>query len=207
MSEAVFPSPEAIRALEALLVREPFPGWSRQALRAALRAAGQPEGEADMLFPGGAAEMISAFTAWADHGMLAEAGDLSALGTGGRVRSLIMARLAVLAPHKEAVRRALGLLAMPRNARLAIRLAARTVDAIWFAAGDRAADFSWYTKRATLLAVYGATLIFWLGDESEGAEASQAFLDRRLGFIGRIGRARGRIVARLHCPGRSARAS
>ena len=38
---------------------------------------------------------------------------------------------------------------------------ARTVDAIWHAAGDRSADFSWYTKRAILAAVYTATVLYW----------------------------------------------
>ncbi len=45
---------------------------------------------------------------------------------------------------------------------------ARTVDAIWHAAGDRSADWSWYSKRAILAGVYGATLLFWLRDDSDG---------------------------------------
>uniref|UniRef100_A0A8J4M491 COQ9 family protein n=1 Tax=Acidicaldus sp. TaxID=1872105 RepID=A0A8J4M491_9PROT len=207
MSDSDRLSPEAFAALGHLLASEPFAGWSLSALRAALRAAGQPEGEADRLFPGGAAEMIAAFFAGVDHAMVTRAGDLAGLGLTARVRALIASRLAVLEPHKEAVRRALGLLALPRNAGLAARLAARTADAIWVAAGDRAADFSWYTKRAILLAIYSATLIYWLTDTTEGAEASRAFLDRRLRLVGRIGRARARFSVRLPCRGSAARAS
>ena len=56
--------------------------------------------------------------------------------------------------------------------------------------GTVSADFSWYTKRAILTAVYGSTLLFWLRDESEDGVATLAFLDRRLEGLGRIGKAR-----------------
>ena len=81
---------------------------------------------------------------------------------------------------------------------------ARTVDAIWHAAGDRSADFSWYTKRAILAAVYSATVLYWLRDTSEDDAATLAFLDRRLAGVGRIGRLRGRVEAALGraCRGR-----
>ncbi len=62
------------------------------------------------------------------------------------------------------------------------------MDAIWHLAGDRSADWSWYTKRAILAGVYGATLLYWLRDDSEDDEATLAFLDRRLAGVGRIGK-------------------
>ena len=107
--------------------------------------------------------------------------------------------------YKEAIRRALAVLALPGNATAAARCTARTVDAIWHAAGDRSADFSWYTKRAILAAVYSATVLYWLRDTSEDDAATLAFLDRRLAGIGRIGRLRGRVdgvLARMPRPGR-----
>jgi ubiquinone biosynthesis protein COQ9 len=79
--------------------------------------------------------------------------------------------------------------------RLAAACTARTVDAIWRSAGDRSADFSWYTKRAILAAVYGATLLYWLRDSSEDDAATLGFLDRRLAGVGRIGSARRRVEA------------
>jgi ubiquinone biosynthesis protein COQ9 len=83
------------------------------------------------------------------------------------------------------------------HARQAAGCTARTVDAIWRAAGDRSADFSWYTKRAILTAIYGATLLFWLRDSSDADAATLAFLDRRLAGIGRFGKVRGRATAAL----------
>jgi hypothetical protein len=57
---------------------------------------------------------------------------------------------------------------------------------------EGAADFSWYTKRATLAGVYAATLLFWLRDDSEDDAATLAFLDRRLEGVARFGRPRRR---------------
>ena len=78
------------------------------------------------------------------------------------------------------------LLSLPRHARLAARCTARTVDAIWHAAGDTSADFTWYTKRALLGVVYSATLLYWLRDTSDDDAATLGFLDRRLAGIGRV---------------------
>jgi ubiquinone biosynthesis protein COQ9 len=54
------------------------------------------------------------------------------------------------------------------------------VDALWYAAGDASSDFSFYTKRATLAAIYSATLLYWLEDGSEDFADSWDFLGRRV---------------------------
>ena len=148
------------------------------------------------LFPGGAADMIEAFCDWADRRMEEGAASLDpTMRLHRRVRAVIALRLEQNRPYKEAIRRAVALLALPGNARLAAVCAARTVDAIWHAAGDRSADFSWYTKRAILAAVYAATVLFWLRDSSEDDAATLGFLDRRLAGVGRIGTVRRRAEA------------
>ncbi len=188
-------SPERDAAIEALLPNVAFDGWTMRALRAGLRASGQDPLDAPYLFPGGGADMVEAFCDLADRQMIeAAAGvDMTLLRLPQRVRAVIALRLARARPHKEAVRRAVSVLAVPGNGRLAAACTARTVDAIWFAAGDRSADFSWYTKRAILAGVYASTLLFWLHDASDEDAETLAFLDRRLAGVGRIGRARRRI--------------
>lgn len=188
-------SPERDAALDLLLPNVPFDGWTLKALRTGLRAAGLPDDDADLLFPGGATDMIEAFCDLADRRMEegAAALELAAMRTPQRVRALILLRLEQNRPHREAVRRALSVLALPRHGRLAAACTARTVDAIWHAAGDRSADFSWYSKRAILAGVYTSTLLFWLRDDSEAQERTHEFLDRRLGNVGRIGKLRGRF--------------
>lgn len=192
-------SPERDAAIDALLPNVPFDGWTARALRAGLRAIGQSEEDAELLFPGGAADMVEAYCDLADRRMEeAAAGlDLAAMRLPERVRAVLALRLRQNRGHKEAVRRAVGLLAVPRHAGLAARCTARTVDAVWHAVGDRAADFSWYTKRAILASIYTATVLFWIRDQSEDDAATLAFLDRRLAELGRITRLRRRVAGRL----------
>ena len=181
-------TPERDAAIAAMLPLAGERGWNVGTLT---EAAGP---DADLLFPGGAADMVEAYCDLADRWMEADAAAMEVTGmrVPARVKAIIMHRLERAAPHREAVRRALGVLAAGRGA-LATACTARTVDTIWHAAGDRSADFSWYTKRAILTAVYGATLLFWLRDDSPAAAATSAFLDRRLAGVARVGRVRKRI--------------
>jgi ubiquinone biosynthesis protein COQ9 len=143
--------------------------------------------------------MLAAFFDWSDRRMADAAAelDMSAQRLPQRVRAVIALRLAQNRPHKEAIRHALALLALPANARLAAAATARTIDAIWHAAGDRSADFSWYTKRIILTAVYATTVLYWLRDVSDDDAATLAFLDRRLAGVGRIGSVRRRAETAL----------
>jgi ubiquinone biosynthesis protein COQ9 len=111
---------------------------------------------------------------------------MAELRLSARVRAVIALRLARLRPHRDAVRLALGLLALPYGAVRATRAAAATIDAIWHAAGDPLDGFSGITKRATLGLAYASTLLVWLRDDSDDHAATLAFLDRRLAGIGRF---------------------
>jgi ubiquinone biosynthesis protein COQ9 len=177
-------------AIRAILPQVPRFGWTRQAIAAGLEAAGLPEDEASFLFPRGVASAIAAWIDLIDREMAGEAGDLSGLRTPARVRALVAARLRLIAPHKEAARLALAHQALPWNAPAGLRLAARTADAIWLAAGDRSDDLSRYTRRATLAGIYGTTLAFWLRDDAADTGPALDFLDRRLAGLARFQRCR-----------------
>jgi len=187
-------SAERDAAIEAMLPHVPFDGWTLGAVRRGLASIGAEPLDAALLFPGGVTDMIEAFCDWADRRMEEGAAALDpGLRLHERVRAVIALRLEQNRPFKEAVRRALAALAMPGHARKAAGCTARTVDSIWHAAGDRSADFSWYTKRAILAGVYGATLLYWLRDSSDDDAATLAFLDRRLAGVGRITSVRRRV--------------
>jgi ubiquinone biosynthesis protein COQ9 len=163
-------------------------GWSAAALRA---GAGET---ADLLFPGGAAELVETYIAFADARMVEAAQPvMEGQRLSSRVRTLIATRLVQAEPEKVAVRRAVSVLALPGNAGAAARSLARTVDTIWHAAGDVSADFSWYTKRAILGSVYSTTLLFWLNERTDH-DAALAFLDRRLAGVARLGKLRGKLT-------------
>jgi ubiquinone biosynthesis protein COQ9 len=187
------------RLIEAMLPDVAFDGWSHAALRLAARQTDIAEEEATALFARGAPDLVAGFSRWADRRMLDwyDAAPPEATRTPARVKRALELRFEVVAPWREAVRRALAVLALPPHAALGLRLVYDTVDGIWYAAGDRATDFSFYTKRATLAGVYGATLLYWLEDRSEDFADTRAFIDRRLADVARLGEARERLDAAL----------
>jgi ubiquinone biosynthesis protein COQ9 len=185
-------SDERDAALRATLPHVPRLGWTAAALRAGLADLGEPPEAVEWLFPGGPIEAVEAWCDLADREMeaAARAENLVALRIPDRIRRVLLLRLEQAEPHREAVRRALALQSLPWHLPSALRTVARTADAIWAAAGDTAADLSWVTRRATVSAVYGATLAFWLTDHEPGFPATRAFLDRRLADLARLQRPR-----------------
>ncbi len=181
--------------LAAALPHIPFDGWSVRALARGAADAGLDEATAERAFPRGAAELIEHHSRLADRRMVAalEEMDLDAMRVRGRIATAVRLRLQQNDSDREAIRRAVSFLAQPQHAALWLACLYRTVDAMWYAAGDTATDFNFYTKRALLAGVYAATLVYWLQDESEGAEASWAFLDRRLRDVMGVPRAMARL--------------
>ncbi len=185
--------------LLATLAHVPFDGWTKAALRRGAADAGIDEETALRAFPDAAADLVACYSAYADRMMLAELArrDLSALGMTERIATAVRIRLEQAAPHREAVRRSLAVLAQPQNAALGARCLYRTVDAIWREAGDTATDWNFYSKRGLLAGVYGASVLYWLADGSEDFADTWSFLDRRLRDTAKFGKAAGKLMERF----------
>ena len=182
--------------IEAALIHVPFDGWTQTALKRAAHDIGMDPADADALFPGASTDMIAWHSAFADRRMmtaLAEI-DLDALRIRERIATAVMTRLEQNAGDREAVRRGLSILSRPRNAPLALQLLYRTVDDMWFAAGDRSTDWNFYSKRGLLAGVYSSTLMVWLNDQTDDFADTRAFLDRRIENVMQIPKIKGRLT-------------
>lgn len=185
------PSPlEQLRRRLALAVGENavFDGWTRQAVDSAAQQLGVDPVQALLAMPKTQAGMIDIYIQEVDRGLEAyfTPERIGALKIREKIRALIWRRFEIMAPAREAVRRALAILAMPQNLPLALRISWRTADHMWRIAGDTSTDFNHYTKRMTLGAVYASTLLVWLDDQSEGWTDTAAFLDRRIDDVMKI---------------------
>ncbi len=185
------PTPlERLRRKLALAVGENavFDGWTRKAADSAAAQLGIDPAQARLAMPDTQAGMIDTYIEEVDRGLDAyfTPERLPKLKIREKIRALIWRRLEIMAPAREAVRRALAILAMPQNVPLALRISWRTADRMWRIAGDTSTDFNHYTKRLTLGAVYGSTLLVWLDDQSEGWIETAAFLDRRIDDVMKI---------------------
>jgi len=175
---------ERIRERIALAVGENavFDGWTAKAVDSAAAQAGVDQAQARLAFPKTQPAMIDAYIQAVDREMVKRLtpAKLGKMKIREKIRSLVWARLEIMGPAREAVRTALAILAMPQNVPLGMRIGWRTADLMWRAAGDTSTDYNHYTKRLTLGAVYGSTLLAWLDDNSEGWAETAAFLDRRI---------------------------
>ncbi len=188
---------EAMREalLGAALSHVPFDGWSDATLKAAAADSGTDLALARALFPRGGVDLALAYHRQGDRRMaqaLAEA-DLSGLRFRDKVARAVRLRLETA--DRELVRRGTTLFALPQYAADGAKAIWGTADAIWTALGDTSDDLNWYSKRASLSAVYGATVLYWLGDDSTEHQATWDFLDRRIENIMQFEKAKAAVTA------------
>ncbi|MGV6839797.1 MAG: COQ9 family protein [Planktomarina sp.] len=166
--------------MQSALPHVVFDGWTAETFASAIRDSGVDAVLAHAACPRGAVDLAVVYHIHGDDLMAAafEAADTDAMKIREKVTFAVRARLEVA--DKEAVRRGTTLFALPHLAGDGAKLIWGTVDRIWTLLGDTSEDVNWYTKRATLAAVYTSVVIYWLGDESEDQADTWAFLDRRI---------------------------
>ncbi len=159
-----------------------FDGWNETAVRSAAVDLGVDGDIAALALPAKPMQMIDAWvdSVDAEMGRRLPPETLAAMKIRARITALIATRLEIMAADREALRRALTIMAMPSNVLAATKLGWRSADRMWRLAGDTATDFNYYTKRMTLSAVYASTLSVFINDESENFIDTRAFLDRRI---------------------------
>lgn len=169
-----------------------FDGWNEHAIEAAAQEAGVEAAIAKLAFSSHvdanemrsniAMDMIEAWLSHVDEEMenAYPPEKLATMKIRDRITQQIESRLAVSAPHREALRRALSVMARPSNLRTTAKLGWRTADIMWRNAGDTATDYNHYTKRTILSGVYSSTLLVFIDDQSEDYADTRAFLARRI---------------------------
>ncbi len=170
--------------LEAAMPHVPFDGWGEATFAAAMQDAGIGADVARALCPRGAVDLAIAFHQMGDAAMVTRVAgeDMGALRYSEKIAALVRFRLEAV-ENKDLVRRGMTLFSRPQYGADGSRLVWETCSLIWDTLGDTSQDFNWYTKRATLSAVYGSTVLYWLGDESEAHSDTWEFLDRRIADV------------------------
>ena len=175
------------KLLDAALLHVPFDGWSPSVFEAAIKETGVAPGLARGLCPRGAVDLAAAYHKRGDRRMVErlEQADLDDMRFRDRIAAAVRFRLEAV-EDKELVRRGMALFSLPQYAPDGARLLWDSADLIWTTLGDTSDDINWYTKRATLSGVYSSTVLYWLGDETEGHAATWEFLDRRIDDVMRF---------------------
>ena len=185
------PSPlEEIRRKLALPLGENavFDGWTEAAVVAAAGAQGVEPAQAKLAVPKDQAGKIDLYIGGVDRALADHFTPerLEGLKIREKIRAIVWKRLEIMEPAREAVRRALSILAMPQNVPTGLKIGWRTADVMWRIAGDTSTDYNHYTKRMMLGGVYASTLLVWLDDQTEGWIETASFLDRRIDDVMKI---------------------
>ncbi|KAG1306874.1 hypothetical protein G6F64_007257 [Rhizopus arrhizus] len=185
------PNPQS-DMLKATMTFVPEYGWSMQSLLHGARALGYPS-VVHGVFPGGESGLIDAYLkdARANYTCLVEEklakGELEGLSMNEKVKLLTWLRLEMNKPFIKKWPEALAIMAQPSNVSMSLKHLGDIVDDIWYYAGDRSPDMNWYTKRASLAAVYSATELYMTQDLSSDYIETEKFLQRRSGDAAWIG--------------------
>ena len=197
------PSPlELIRRQLALAVGENavFDGWTQAAVDAAAAQLGIDQAQARLAMPKDQAGQVETYIHAVDRALEEwfTPERLAGLKIREKIRSILWKRLEIMEPAREAVRRALSILAMPQNVPAGLKTGWHTADVMWRIAGDTSTDYNHYTKRLMLGGVYASTLLVWLDDGSEGFMETGSFLDRRIDDVMKIEKAKAQWQGQEH---------
>ena len=181
---------EQIRRQIALALGENavFDGWTTAAVEAAANQLGIDPGQAKLAVPKDQAGKIDLYIGGVDRALEEwfTPERLDGLKIREKIRAIVWKRLEIMESAREAVRRALSVLAMPQNAPTGLKTGWRTADVMWRIAGDTSTDYNHYTKRLMLGGVYASTLLVWLDDQTPGFAETASFLDRRIDDVMKI---------------------
>ncbi|MTH62886.1 COQ9 family protein [Paracoccus shanxieyensis] len=185
---------ERDRLIDAALNHVIFEGMGDKAITAAAQELGMSVELARVYLPRGGADLAAAYHRRGDAALREWLATSPLQGRfRDRITDAVMHRLSL--SDREMARAGAVILSLPQNAALGARLIWESADAIWDGLGDTSDDVNWYSKRATLSTVYGATVLYWLGDVSPDAEDTRAFLERRIEGVMRFEKIKGRVNA------------
>ena len=185
-----------IDLIKAMLTHVPFDGWTWEAMeQGAIDLGFEKKKTASLrikifkeLFKNGSIDFIDIFSEIIDFEVIENYSLIEPKPerVPEKIKKIIMIRLNLCQKYKEAVRSSISLTALPVNTKKSLNMLYRTCNSIWRIAGDKSTDFSFYTRRISLAAVYTSTLLFWLNDNSNNNIETEFFLDRRLKDISKI---------------------
>ncbi len=185
-----------IELIKAMLTHVPFDGWTWEAMEQGAIDIGYEHKKTSSerinifkdLFKNGSIDFIDFFSEIIDQEVKENYNliEPKPVRVPEKIKKIIMIRLNLCQKYKEAVRSSISLTAIPFNTKISLNILYRTCNSIWRIAGDKSTDFSFYTRRISLAAVYTSTLLFWLNDKSNNNIETEFFLDRRLKDINNI---------------------
>ncbi|XP_077567991.1 ubiquinone biosynthesis protein COQ9, mitochondrial isoform X2 [Stigmatopora nigra] len=176
------------QVFNAALEFVPHHGWSMEAIAAGAERLGLSSASTGM-FHNGAGDLVLYFITQCNSQLaetLTEEQKQGQLGQSAPndtvkfLRGAVKTRLRMIIPYIDTWPQAISILILPNHIPKSVKLLSTLVDDIWYYAGDRSIDMSWYNKRAVLTGTYNTTELVMLQDSSPDFQDTWNFLDNRI---------------------------
>jgi ubiquinone biosynthesis protein COQ9 len=156
-------------------------GWNAESLLESLNALGLPEMDAQLIMRGDPINLIQLFDDWINEQVIESLipENYTQLKVHEKIKCLLSLKFKALHPYKAAVQKGIYLFKKPSAVQQSLGMLIKTVNQMWYEAGDQSTDFNYYTKRATLFLVYMRVFISWL-KPSTGLDEIDGIIDRAL---------------------------
>ena len=110
--------------------------------------------------------------------------DLIRLPIHKRIRKILLLKINLMNKNKQFYKNIFLNLLIPRKKMYLSRQLYKSIDQIWFIAGDTSVDFNFYTKRIILAGIYSRILLFFFNNDSQ--KELESLLDQSLIRVSKI---------------------
>lgn len=142
--------------------------------------------EVELLFPNGNSDLIKFILEELNINLENNCKkiDLIRLPIHKRIKRILLSKIDILEKEKKFYKKIfLNLLIPNKNISLPRQLY-KSIDQIWFLAGDSSVDFNFYTKRLILSAIYTRTILFFFNNDNR--KELENILDKNLKRVSKI---------------------
>ena len=110
--------------------------------------------------------------------------DLIRLPVHKRIRKILLSKIFIMRQEKKFYKKIFLSLLLPNKKLLLSSRLYKSVDQIWFIAGDTSVDFNFYTKRLILFGIYSRIIIFFFNNDNQ--QGLEDLLDSNLKRVAKI---------------------
>ena len=108
-----------------------------------------------------------------------------------RIRELFLLRLMIMSEEKKLISKTFLNLLLPYNYKLALKNLYKTVDQMWFLAGENSTNFNFYSKRVILASIYTSVMMHFVNNDN--IDETIILLNKQLKRVSKIPQIKSRI--------------
>ena len=168
-------------------------GWNEEILSKIAKNSKYDTAVVLSLFPEGYLSLIQVYLDEINTKMTDESKKLNLIRfkVHERIRELCILRFKIMIKEKKIVCKTFLHLLLPNNYSFSLKNLYKTVDQIWYLAGDSSTDFNFYSKRAILASIYLTTIMHFINNEN--LEETINLLNKQLKKVSKIPKIKERL--------------